>query len=817
MWLRVPSNPTLLTSAFRAKPPTAVDSTLINLTMEEKCLVRPHVLCRHCQEFCSRADVLHIPPKEWIERRDQIPDQEFEHCPNISELEKTASSGCHLCVLLWNSIRKETLREIIASSAARGRPVSLKLWGPQRGTKMAVYQMKLTLQFRGSSSYPASSERDLWIQHKAQIPFDEDSNFHDAQLSLSTGSPGILRLARHWLARCEGNHTACCTSTTHPSALPTRLIDVEMRTTSDVRLYVVDQNDAGIRYLTLSHCWGGSAVLTLKAGNMSQLIAGFHMKDLPKTFEDAVEITRRLGFRYLWIDAICIIQDSAADWEREASRMASVYENSTCTIGALSGANSHAGCFKSRQPLEHFSCRVGQEGSNAVFITSKHVFWELINENGTGPGQPGPLNTRAWVVQERMMSPRTLYFGSRRIHWECRTNGSPDHDIETDFDANDHASLLKSAFDILRAPLHPLVRPGHRYTFYAGWKTFMTQYSAGRLTRPEDRLVALTGIVDVVRRCMGLSMVSGLWVELLPFEILWTRDFYRDDSHLIPPPQYKRAPSWSWASQDGPIHVADVSFAKTPTFFIDDIEFEDPSSQVNNREIARSENCVLHISGPLVHIENHVIIHWDNDFYTLCRNFKAGNIEDFKAGNVEDQCFVVFDLDQPDTVRELSSPQVQLFCLLVSRSSPIPMNCFHGVQRILEVLEMDRLFYFDERETEKEEKGEDTRSGHDSDDNGNDKNRDDKEVGNNDLFAGGNEGGDCDDEIEEHEDERDDYGDVEEGYEYNEHSICDHGLVLHATGLGGRYRRVGVFRSYLHKRGQTLFESIPPMAKIAIE
>jgi Heterokaryon incompatibility protein (HET) len=281
---------------------------------------------------------------------------------------------------------------------------------------MGVYQMKLTLEFQEFSSYPASSERDLWIQHKAQIPLDEDSNFLDAQLSLSTGSPGILRLARHWLTQCEGNHVACCTSTTRPHALPTRLIDVEVRTSSDVRLHVVDQNDSGIRYLTLSHCWGGLDVLTLRAENMSQLIAGFHMKDLPKTFEDAVEITRRLGFRYLWIDALCIIQDPAADWEKEASRMASIYENSACTIGALFGANSHAGCFKSRQPLEHFSCRISQKGSNAVFITSKHVFWELINENGTGPGQPGPLNTRAWVVQERMMSPRTLYFSSRRIH-----------------------------------------------------------------------------------------------------------------------------------------------------------------------------------------------------------------------------------------------------------------------------------------------------------------------------------------------------------------------------------------------------------------
>jgi len=127
------------------------------------------------------------------------------------------------------------------------------------------------------------------------------------QLSFSTGSVGCLRLARHWLTQYEENHVECCLPTTYPNALPTRLIDVEARASSDLRLHVVDQNDSRIRYLTLSHCWGNLNVLTLRAENMGRMIDGFHMKDLPNTFKDAVEITRSLGFRYLWIDALCII------------------------------------------------------------------------------------------------------------------------------------------------------------------------------------------------------------------------------------------------------------------------------------------------------------------------------------------------------------------------------------------------------------------------------------------------------------------------------------------------------------------------------
>jgi hypothetical protein len=781
-------------------PDARGDKTSINHKMSGNHLATPHVLCRYCRELCSRANYLQTSLQEWIECRDQIPDQDLEHCPNIFELKKSSSSGCHLCILLWNSIRQQTLTEIAESSAARCRPISLKLWDPNRGNKIGVFQMKLTLQLKEFNSYPASNERDLWVRHEADIPQDEHSSFNDAQLSLSTGSVGCLRLAKHWLTQCTSKHVECCLPTTQPNVLPTRLIDVEARASFELRLHIVDQNDSGIRYLTLSHCWGNLDVLTLKAENIGQMMDGFHMRDLPKTFKDAVEITKSLGFRYLWIDALCIIQDSPADWKREASRMASVYENSTCTRGALFGANSHAGCFKSRQPLEHFSCRISQAGSNDVFVTSKHVFWELIDENGTGPGQPGPLNNRAWVVQERMMSPRTLYFGSRRIHWECRTYTSTDHGIETDFNTDGYTSHAKHACDILRAPLRPLAVRGDRYLFYIGWNTFLNKYTHGRLTRPEDRLVALTGIVDIARRSTALSMVSGLWKELLPFEILWSRDFYMDDSDLVPPPQYNRAPSWSWASQDGPVHAADVSFAKAPMFFVEDIELEDPLEEVDSGDIARSENCILHISGPLTAIENHVILREDNKVYTLWRNFQTGNIED--------RCFVVFDPDQPSSIHQLSSP-VQLSCLLISRSSPMPGNYAHGLTRMFEVLALKRIFSSGDHEMDREGIGQ-SRGGVNRKGSGNTEGREYKNDDDHNLSANDNDNSD-------YEDKTDDYEDMEEGYEYNKLDVCDHGLVLQATKLEGRYRRVGVFRSYLYKHGQTLFETIPLVAKISIE
>ncbi|KAG9229079.1 heterokaryon incompatibility protein-domain-containing protein [Amylocarpus encephaloides] len=291
---------------------------------------------------------------------------------------------------------------------------------------------------------------------------------------------------------------------------------------------------------------------------MSRLLTGIDLKTLPKTFRHAVQISRRLGFRYLWIDALCILQDSIEDWRNEASKMGSVYEYSTCTIAAVWGRNSHSGCFNDRQPLKQYPCCVQLDSTGPLYLHDLDYVKDIHSENnveGLGFSRRyesiPPLHTRAWVVQERFLAPRTIFFGSNVISWECREGTA--NELRPKIEREEHNP--KECYQYFTNPLTPLQDEENRVAFYRNWNVFLWLYTAGRLTKEQDRLVALAGVVSQVEKHTGLTNIFGLWKELLPMELLWGRDLGPDGTLRIPPPKKTRAPSWSWASQDGPVNV----------------------------------------------------------------------------------------------------------------------------------------------------------------------------------------------------------------------------------------------------------------------
>lgn len=139
------------------------------------------------------------------------------------------------------------------------------------------------------------------------------------------------------------------------SYLPTRLIDIGSHA-QDPRLTLThDVEVTDPRYLALSHCWGTtmpqSATTTL--ATMAERLERIPLDSLPRTFVDFTRIARNLGVQYVWIDSMCIIQDSREDWEKEAAQMASVYSNAYCTIAASGSKNGNAGCRTDPEAVQH--------------------------------------------------------------------------------------------------------------------------------------------------------------------------------------------------------------------------------------------------------------------------------------------------------------------------------------------------------------------------------------------------------------------------------------------------------------------------------
>jgi hypothetical protein len=325
-------------------------------------------------------------------------------------------------------------------------------------------------------------------------------------------------------------------------------------------------------YTTLSHCWGKIPIHRLLIANLEAMKAEIDPVQLTKSFRDAVEITRRMQIRYLWIDSLCIVQDSAEDWQHESLLMGSVYKYGHCNIAATSGHDGRAGCFKDRNPLLIQPLVVEATWSGRTLLgslkesdlsTNKLIAGEYCVYRGEWREEieHAPLNQRAWVVQERLLAPRILHFSSQQIYWECRTcrasetlpKGLPERPTfkigapAVGDDNNDLQKAIKKTKELWeRFSSPPIPR---KYMEYRQWDEIVSAYTKCGLTKERDKLIAISGIAEIFRARIKDEYLAGLWRLLLPYQLLWRVE---DPGSTRRPEDY-RAPSWSWVAVEGEI------------------------------------------------------------------------------------------------------------------------------------------------------------------------------------------------------------------------------------------------------------------------
>ncbi|KAF2136999.1 uncharacterized protein K452DRAFT_200428, partial [Aplosporella prunicola CBS 121167] len=336
-------------------------------------------------------------------------------------------------------------------------------------------------------------------------------------------------LARHWLDRCCREHDKCVTDT---NTLPTRLVRLSPSCENYISLCITDEEEEKpTGYTALSHCWGGAEdTLQLTTKSLSQLLEGVPCAELPKNFQDAVTITKWLGLKYIWIDSLCIIQDSKEDWAKEVTTMASVYKNATCTIVTATSPDSHHSCFAERDLLRSLPCKVPVPGG-MQWPTADACKRELYAMRHSR------LQTRGWIYQELVLSPRKLVFTESGIIWTCKTCTSVDTIPGTEGPQEESAVLEKIAKLTLSDKIY-------QADFNQLWWSVASAYSKRHLTKPEDKLVALSAIAHEVQKMTGFNYVAGLWAEMLPLGLFW--EVYKPKVEDRNRPY--RAPSWSWAS-----------------------------------------------------------------------------------------------------------------------------------------------------------------------------------------------------------------------------------------------------------------------------
>ena len=370
---------------------------------------------------------------------------------------------------------------------------------------------------------------------------------------------------------CLSNHEKCAPHSQRDTFCPTRLLDMASFDGSDDVRLVQDLNN--VEWVALSHCWGPGSLRPITTTNttLSERSARVPFASLSQTFQDAAKTTRALGFRYLWIDSLCIIQDNKPDWEREANTMSRVYGCSALTLCAMSSQNSTQGCrvnaMGTSRPGNISRYADFPIGDMRIrFFERSPTYWhkecgdDPYKFEGFNRASRNPLNTRAWTLQERELSPRKVHFSQNMLLWECGT-----------IKASSELPWLERIYDEDTMP-DPILLPGESGLAPNGparqrdkWYSLLEDYSSRFMTKEDDKLVAMRGLIDRYRElCPTMEEVAGIWKEHLPASLLWQSWPYDNSTEgqvaargsffgaFYPRrPMTKRAPSWSWASIDG--------------------------------------------------------------------------------------------------------------------------------------------------------------------------------------------------------------------------------------------------------------------------
>ncbi|KAF3012846.1 hypothetical protein E8E14_010357 [Neopestalotiopsis sp. 37M] len=314
-----------------------------------------------------------------------------------------------------------------------------------------------------------------------------NSHFEYHITNENAGALPCRQLVSSWLHTCATQHNAVCK--TEGAKYPTRLIEVSAKDCStSLRLITTPARTAG-KYIALSYCWGRGSTLRLQSDNIEALHKSINIRSLPQTIQDAISLVRFLGIRYLWVDALCIMQGqdeaAVADWTRESRLMHKVYGGAWLTIMAASGASSDVGLFNKRSAQDELcgnAPRIPVDSDrleHAVFGPAPKL-WSLSKE---------PLETRGWAFQEAILSKRQLKYGTSGMTWKCRS---------CEYHENVSKPVKVNNITSIQLTLSPLSRKGVATQLHDKWTEVVESYSQTRLTCESDKLPAISGLAETI-------------------------------------------------------------------------------------------------------------------------------------------------------------------------------------------------------------------------------------------------------------------------------------------------------------------------------
>lgn len=473
-------------------------------------------------------------------------EKSFSNCTSLEQLLVAVADKCYICSNIFNQLEDENAIDRLKShepplllrrgwrnalTSEVGATILRNVQLDDIPTGVTEWQYRLIRASQQDDRFgfdfkPASPEGTKAVHRLYQdIPF-------------STCSDQAAALTRRWYQNCRNGHDKCrdtlpwMAEGTAMSAgvrygmvepngasatrwYPPRLLDVSADV---IRLLSRRQIQQCPPFAALSHCWGLIPFLTLTSSNIQRFESeGIEYATLPENFRNVVDVCRWLHIRYLWIDSLCIIQQgpgSKADWDENIDGMRYIYSSCDICISTAATDGDTKSCFVERDPTTIAAVCVMTDDTPNLLIGMDHSIRGFRN---------APIASRAWVLQERLLSRRILTFGPKQVFWECcETAGR--NVCETfpqglpPYGYSRGPFLLPSPKEYGR-PETPSVA-NHRK-----WLDLIETYCECNLTkRHEDKLVALGGIAQQMQSVFGGSTyIAGFFMFELPAALLCKR------------------------------------------------------------------------------------------------------------------------------------------------------------------------------------------------------------------------------------------------------------------------------------------------------
>ena len=542
--------------------------------------------CRNLDFHCP----LPWPTERWSfpssghPRRDVV----FAFQSTPSEVESSASSGCLICAVVY-----EAVLFFWEPAEVPNPTLSIRTWA-QRNPEVCLDVLPLTFvqlytpvgKYFKATNIDRTCCVDLHIGLKPafhQVPVV--SEISEAPWNSITRS-----FLHENLDRCSQDHPLCAKSISQPR-LPTRLLQLDED--GDSFRLINTRLSMKVQYTALSYCWGSYKSLKTTTSNISNMKAGVQVSKLPKSLQDAIQITHEIGLQYIWIDALCIVQDQLEDWEKESANMASIYENAYLTIAASSSSSSRKGFLHGkREILPTFSMPLLDEDGGYTKIQARFLPHSGIHSRNS-PATVDPWARRGWTFQEEKLSTRIILFSTTEVQWVCRSQVVCE------------CKCLETFNDMLLSST--LLELACKEDAFMWWQEhLLPNYTHRSLTCQGDALPALSGIAKVIQRITKSEYVAGMWRENLLLDLLWhkipgMREF-ETPSRVVK--HGGEAPSFSWASVTGEIHYEWSDFyqgkddTKKWSFATKVLDIN--AEATGRNPYGRVENAWLKLRGPLV-------------------------------------------------------------------------------------------------------------------------------------------------------------------------------------------------------------------------